>query len=120
MAYQALIVDDDPSSRLFLKLTLELIQFAVTEAENGAAAMSLLEQRSPDLVLLDMLLPQVSGLDILKYIHEAPHLAKTRVIVLSAHDQYRDALRPHDQYIVKPVSASRLRQAAQDAISGRG
>ncbi len=111
-------MDDDSSSRLFLKLTLELMQFEVTEAGNGAAALSLLSSQSPHLVLLDMLLPQVSGLDILKYIYETPHLASTRVIVLTAHDSYREAMRPKDQYLVKPISAAQLRQAALDAISG--
>jgi CheY-like chemotaxis protein len=118
MAYRALVVDDDPSSRLFLKLTLELSQFEVTEAENGSAAMQLLSQHSPDLVLLDMLLPQISGADILKYIYEAPHLVNTRVIVLTAHDEYREVMRPHDQYMVKPISAAQLRQAAKDAMRG--
>lgn len=101
---------------MFLKVTLELVQFEVIEADDGAMALSLLANDAPDLVLLDLLLPQVSGLDILKYIHEAPHLANTRVIVLTAHDQYREALHPNDQYIVKPVSASDLRKAAQDAM----
>jgi CheY-like chemotaxis protein len=120
MPYLALVIDDDAPSRMFLRLTLENSGLDVVEADNGAAAVALLEQHTPDLLVLDLLLPQVNGLEIVKLVDETPRLARTQVIILSAHDQYRHLIRASHQYLVKPISAARLREAVQEAVRGLG
>jgi DNA-binding response OmpR family regulator len=118
MAYHVLIVDDDPGSRIFLHHLFKREGFIVQETSDGGDALELLKQGQHDVVVLDLLLPNVSGLDILRYIYRAPHLKMTRVIVVSAHDEFREIeLRSGDQYLVKPVAADQLRAAARLALS---
>lgn len=105
MAYVALVVDDDPSTRLFCRYWLTGHGFLVLEAGDGASALDMLRQQPVDLVLLDWLLPGVSGDEVLRYIHQSPSLQETQVVVMSAHDHFRQSPAVHfgDHYLVKPV-----------------
>jgi two-component system, LytTR family, response regulator AlgR len=118
-----LIVDDEPAARRRLALMLEeLDEEVVGEAENGVVALELARERRPDLVLLDIRMPEVDGLDV------ARHLADPRPLIVfqTAYDEY--ALRAFEHaaidYLVKPVSLEQLGRAlgrARERLeSGRG
>ncbi len=114
MTHSVLIVDDDNASREVFRQVLKMVGFKSTEAANGEIALRLLENSAPDLVVLDLRLPRVTGAEVLQYIYNAPHLANTRVIVASAHEamMVKLNLRDRDRYLVKPIFASLLRETA--------
>ena len=68
---RVLIVDDDQRVRTVVAWQLEADGFAVTEAGDGAAALAQIEHDRPDLVVLDLSLPGVGGLDVLRRVREA-------------------------------------------------
>ena len=83
-AGRILIVDDEVPIRRLLRTTLSAQRFEVVEAGNAAAALTQLQQEPPDLVLLDLGLPDRDGLDLLRDIRA---LSEVPVIVLSSRDQ---------------------------------
>lgn len=108
MTTLVLIAEDDEAARFFYRHILSRANFDVIEAVDGAQAVALLQQHSPDILLLDMRLPLVSGDAILQYVHQALHLDDMIIVVISAHATYPPNLRPQDYFLVKPVSAQML------------
>jgi two-component system KDP operon response regulator KdpE len=104
-----LIVDDEPEIRKFLRATLKSRDYDVQEAENGHNALLSLTIRPPDVLILDLGLPDMDGLDILKNVREWSALP---VIILSARGQELskvDALEAGaDDYLTKPFGTAEL------------
>lgn len=82
-AKQALLVEDDANERELLAGYLRLSGYEVRQASNGADALSLLHQHPVDLVVMDMQMPRMNGLETLQEIRKAPHLKDLEVIVVS-------------------------------------
>lgn len=106
-----LLVDDDPSLRKSVRLTLETLGHAVTEAENGASAQDLLGQRLFDVALLDLRLGRENGLDVVPaLLRVAPGLA---VVVMTAYATIETAVeamrRGAMDYLPKPFTPNQLR-----------
>lgn len=81
------IVDDKPTDSLLLQRFLERYkQYRVYMADNGREGIELIHERTPDLVILDLMMPEVDGFAVLKAIKEDPRTAKTPIIVVSAKD----------------------------------
>lgn len=115
MTHRILAVDDDPASRYIYRHVLNNCE--VVEAEDGEEALDLLRDQRFDLVLLDMLLPHVHGIEVLEYIYSDPQLAHMRVLVITAHDAYRTLrLRHGDMVLLKPVAPFQLREAANRSL----
>ncbi|MFQ3567890.1 MAG: response regulator [Aggregatilineales bacterium] len=113
MPFQALIVDDDPSSRFIYSQVLANSGFELIEADDGVRALELLRTHTPKLIVLDMLLPRIQGTVVLDYIYNDPRLSDSHVIVVTAHDSYRDLLlRSGDSFLLKPVPPKDIRDAA--------
>jgi CheY-like chemotaxis protein len=119
MAYLALVVDDDPSSRFIYQQILTSLGFTVVSAADGARALELLEESPFDIVFLDMLLPRISGAELLNYARTVPHLRDTKFVVVSAHAGFKDSLtlNPPDQFLLKPVLSNAIREAAMNLVS---
>ncbi|BAI79597.1 conserved hypothetical protein [Deferribacter desulfuricans SSM1] len=96
-----LIIDDDPYIRNFYKEFLEENGFVVIEAENGLEGMKIFREESPNLILLDINMPEKSGLDILKEIKKKNE--KIPVFLLTAHEDYKRNFSSlyADEYFVK-------------------
>jgi two-component system, OmpR family, phosphate regulon response regulator PhoB len=110
---RVLIVDDDQRVRTVVAWQLEADGFAVTEAGDGAAALAQIECDRPDLVVLDLSLPGVGGLDVLRRVREADGAATPLpVIVLSGRSGETDRIigldLGADDYLVKPFSPGEL------------
>jgi DNA-binding response OmpR family regulator len=105
----ALIVDDEPGILTLIELELKAQGLAVVTATTGAAAIRLAEERRPDIVLLDILLPDMSGLEVMRRIRE---VHSTPVLLVSAKDSDLDKVKGlelgADDYIVKPFSPEEL------------
>ena len=108
----AMIIEDDPQLGEIYSLTLRA-EFDTETITAGDAALKRLGQTVPDIVVLDLNLPNVSGAEILNWIHRDRRLARTRIIVASA-DSNQSALLADDVDIVilKPVSPAQLRELA--------
>lgn len=112
MARYALVVDDDTPSRKIYGGMLSKLGFDVSEAVDGEDAIMLLEASQPEVILLDLLLPKVNGLQVLEYIYSRAHLQSTHVIIITAHTTYKHTLhlREGDRYYTKPVPTSEIRE----------
>jgi DNA-binding response OmpR family regulator len=108
-----LVVDDDPDIVTAISASLTEVGAKVTTASDGNAAVSLTEQGTPDLIILDIMLPQKSGFLVLEQIRRTkPRGTKPRVIMITGnegkrHRQYAEALGV-DGYLTKPFRMDRL------------
>ena len=106
---QVLIVDDELQIRRFLRISLEANGYLVEEAERGQDAILKAARLRPDLIILDLGLPDMDGLDVLKRLRE---WSRVPVIVLSVRDADRDKVAlldaGADDYLVKPFSVDEL------------
>jgi CheY-like chemotaxis protein len=120
MTHQVLLVDDDPPTRLVYHEILSRMNLDVSEAIDGVKAIELLSQYTPDVIILDLLLPRKSGLEVLDYIYNAPHLEDTRVIIFSAHQGLTPLkLRKGDEFLLKPLNPQLLREAVSRAFTSQ-
>jgi DNA-binding response OmpR family regulator len=108
----ALIIEDDPQLSQVFSLALTG-QFTTQVIDDGYAALALLEEIAPDIVVLDLHLPQVSGSQILDFIRSTARLDKTRVIVTTADARQGEYLQNQaDIVLIKPVNPVQLRELA--------
>ena len=107
-----LVVEDEPALATLLRYNLEKEGFSVAEAHDGEEALLQLSERTPDAVLLDWMLPQVSGLEICRRIRRTPQWRSLPVIMLTAKGEEADRVRGleggADDYVVKPFGVTEL------------
>ena len=107
-----LIVEDEAPLVALLRYNLEKEGFAVAEAADGEEALLQIAERRPDAVLLDWMLPLVSGIEVCRQIRRAPATRSMPVIMLTARGEEGDRVRGlnsgADDYVVKPFSLAEL------------
>jgi two-component system phosphate regulon response regulator PhoB len=112
MKPRVLIVEDEAPLVTMLRYNLEREGFAVDEAADGEEALLRIAEHQPDAVLLDWMLPLVSGLEVCRQIRRAPTTRSLPVIMLTARGEEGDRIRGldsgADDYVVKPFSPSEL------------
>ena len=100
-----LLVEDDTALASVYRSRLELEGFDVCEANNREDALSLAVSEHPDLILLDVMMPKISGFDVLDILRNTPETTNIRVIMLTALSQPKDKERAEqlgvDDYLVK-------------------
>jgi CheY-like chemotaxis protein len=100
------VVEDNPDNRLLVRVILEPL-YEVTEYENGFLALEGLPRQKPDLVLLDVSLPEMDGTEVLKKIRLDEQLRELPVIALTAHamagDREKFIKAGFDDYVTKPI-----------------
>jgi DNA-binding NtrC family response regulator len=105
-----LIIDDEPEIRESLETLLELENYAVVSAPDGKTGLNLLAARAVDLVLLDLMLPDLSGIDVLERIREQDH--ETPVVVLTAYGSVENAVAAikcgANDFLTKPWNNDKL------------
>jgi DNA-binding response OmpR family regulator len=108
-SYKALVVDDDPRIRQLIRVNLEPRGYTVQEAADGVEAIKILEDKLPDLILLDLVMPLMSGIDVCLWTRERSDVP---IIVLSAQDEEQLKIRAldagADDYVAKPFSYDEL------------
>jgi two-component system LytT family response regulator len=123
MTLKTLIVDDEPIARKVLREELELISDVevIGEASDGAAALEKIGRQHPDLVLLDLQMPAMGGLEVVRRLKHGKRLPV--IVVVTAHDEH--ALEAFEagaiDYLLKPVRQERLSEAVERAkrLTGR-
>ncbi|AKO96959.1 MAG: phosphate regulon transcriptional regulator PhoB [Marinovum algicola] len=107
-----LVVEDEPAQREVLSYNLEAEGFRVSRAEDGEQALLLAEEESPDIIVLDWMLPNVSGIEVCRRLKSRPETRAVPVIMLSARAEEVDRVRGletgADDYVVKPYSVVEL------------
>ena len=108
-----MVADDEPHIGRIIQLKLERAPYDVTLVTDGEMALSHLSSDEPvDLVLLDIMMPYVSGLDVLARLKQMPHRADTPVIILTAKGQDADRERALElgatDFLTKPFSPNKL------------
>jgi two-component system KDP operon response regulator KdpE len=104
-----LLVEDDPPIRRFLRTSLAAEDYRLVEAETGQQALRVAAQQPPDLVILDLGLPDIDGQEVLRQLRE---WLKAPIIILSARDQEKQKVialdNGADDYLAKPFSTAEL------------
>ena len=107
-----LVVEDEPALLALLRYNLESEGYRVLEAKNGEEGLTLIRESKPDLVLLDWMLPFLSGIEVCRQMRRLPDLKSIAVIMLTAKSEEADKLRGlevgADDYVTKPFSPSEL------------
>ena len=116
-----LLIDDDPNLILLAKDYLEFNGYQVTTANHGAEAMKILEQETPDLIICDVMMPEMDGYTFVQEIRKNPRLDWLPVIFLSAKGQSQDRIKGLSQgadvYMVKPFEPDELVAQVQSTIN---
>jgi DNA-binding response OmpR family regulator len=117
-SYDILIVDDEPNVRFIMERTLNQANYTITYADNGAEALSLLAEKSYQVLLLDLHMQPISGIQVLADLRKNNH--ETEVIILTGYSDLEsaiDALRLGAfDYLIKPVQPDILRQRVATAL----
>lgn len=117
-----LVADDNRQIRMLVSASLRSGGYVLIEAEDGAAALETAIAEHPDLVLLDVNMPQLDGFEVLHFLHKRPDTADVKVIMLTTAAQKTDIKTGYDEgavdYVVKPFEPGVLRDAVQRALKG--
>lgn len=112
MAPLVLVCDDEEPLRALVRASLAGEGYEVAEAADGDEALALARRRRPDLILLDMMMPRRSGVDVLAELKRDPELAGTPVVMLTARTQLADreaaSAAGADRFLAKPFSPTEL------------
>jgi len=115
-----LIVDDEDGVRALVRMTLDNGQYEIIEASDGLEALDLAREHHPDLVLLDVMLPDLSGMDVCRKIKDDRDLASTTVVMLTARAQTADLGDAEeagaDGYFTKPFSPIALTRKVESIL----
>jgi two-component system, OmpR family, phosphate regulon response regulator PhoB len=115
-----LIVDDEDGVRALVRMTLDNGLYEIIEASDGLEALDLAREHHPDLILLDVMLPDLSGMDVCRKIKDDPDLASTTVVMLTARAQTADLGDAEeagaDGYFTKPFSPIALTRKVESIL----
>lgn len=112
MAGRILIVDDERNIRELIKFNVEKSGYTVLETDNGQTAVAVAKAKKPDLVVLDLMLPGIDGLEVCRIIKNSPETAAIPIIMLTAKNEEIDKVigleLGADDYLTKPFSPREL------------
>jgi len=107
-----LYIEDNPENRLLVRRILEAEGYSITEATDGSAGLELAAQMQPDVILLDINLPEIDGYDLARRFRETPGLQQVPILAVTANvmqgDRERTLAAGCDGYIQKPIDVDRL------------
>lgn len=114
---KVLVVEDEPDAAEMFAEMMRVSGFEVSKTESSREAMALVARENPQVVILDVMMPDVSGLEVLKYMRKNPSLAHIPVILVSAKSLPADIQTGLQAgaaaYLTKPVGFHELKQAVE-------
>lgn len=115
-----LVVDDEPNILMSLEFLMRKSGYEVFIARNGAEALQLVNEQLPDVLVLDIMMPEVDGYEVCQHIKSSEALRHIRVIFLSAKGKEADIEKGYalgaDLYLTKPFSTRELMQRIKEFI----
>lgn len=116
-----LYIEDEPGNRMLVRRILEAEGFSVLEAMDGLSGLEIATQMEPDLILLDINLPEIDGYDLAKRFREIPNLRGTPILAITANVMHGDRERTLeagcDGYIQKPIDVDQLPEQVRAALN---
>ena len=123
MSKSVLIADDEPNIVISLEFLLEQAGYQICVAHDGQEALEAIQRQPPDLVLLDVMLPRLSGFDVCQKIRENPAWQPMRIVMLTAKGREVEVSKGlalgADAYITKPFSTQELLAQVRDLLADR-
>ena len=117
---EILVVDDDPDIRTLIRLTLESYGYSVREAGDGLQALDALNERAPDAMVLDVMMPKMDGYGVLRTMRQREMAPQTKVLMLTCKTEERDFVRGWelgaDDYRTKPFEPMELADNLDDLL----
>jgi CheY-like chemotaxis protein len=119
-----LVAEDDEDNRLVMKMLLELRGYRVVTAANGQEAIEVAVRERPNLILMDLRMPQLNGLATARQLrqHQLPELQRVPIVALSAYDpsHHRNVALAAgcNEYVTKPINYELLEQIIKDLLRG--
>lgn len=114
-----LVVDDDPDIRELVSFKLEQLGHSVTTEKDGEGGLAAALSETPDVVLLDVMMPKLTGIEVCQRLRDTPETASVAIILITAKAQEFDIERGFaagaDDYIVKPFSPRELASRVEAA-----
>lgn len=121
MPPRILAVEDDTAHYELMRLVLRTLPVEMINAATGAEALEIIQQGLPDLIFLDINLPDMHGWDVLNKVKDHPQFDPGKIIVMTSHAEpvHRliGMLQPISAYIRKPVEAEELRRMVREALN---
>jgi two-component system cell cycle response regulator DivK len=119
-----LYIEDNPENRLLVRRILEVEGYVVLEATDGPAGLEMAVRLQPDLILLDINLPEIDGYDLARRFRDTPSLGGVPILALTANVMQGDRERTLDAgcdgYIQKPIDVDKLPQQVRRALQKAG
>ena len=123
MPEKILIVEDNPQSMKLLLMTLKPHGYVLLEAEDGQEALKIADRDKPDLIIMDIQLPKVSGLEVTKRLRRMPAFNHILIIAITAYamkgDEEMFIESGCDAYLSKPINTRELPIVIKKMLSGR-
>ncbi len=124
MGAKILYIEDNPDNRLLVCRILMVEGYEVLEAEEGETGIQLAVEEQPDLILMDMNLPEVDGYELTRRVREIPELQDVPVIAMTANVMHGDREKTLeagcDGYIPKPIDVDKLPQQVEEFLKAKG
>lgn len=100
-----MVIEDEVGILTLFSLWLNRFDCDIISAQDGQEALDILQTCTPDVMLLDLALPYVTGVEILNYVRSTPRLSFMRIVIVTARAQWLQAIEPsdYDHWIVKPL-----------------
>jgi DNA-binding response OmpR family regulator len=115
-----LVAEDDPSVRMMIEFLLEDEGFEVISAEDGERALDMAQNRSPDAILLDLMMPKLDGREVLSRLRASEETARIPVFLLTGMSRSAVSDWPGARYVSKPFSPDELVDSIRDVIDSTG
>jgi DNA-binding response OmpR family regulator len=120
MQKKILIVDDEPNIVMSLEYAFKKKDFEVFIARDGTEALDISDREKPDLILLDIMMPEMDGYETLKRVRDNKDLSHTKVVFLSAKSKEKDVEKGlkmgADSYMTKPFSIKKVISDIEDLL----
>jgi CheY-like chemotaxis protein len=114
-----LVVDDNPDNTILLQYMLEDLGFKTCIADCGRAAIAMMESQAPDLILLDLMMPDINGLEVARYIRGNPFIQNIPIVLVTA---YTEEIEDEDYRLLngvlaKPIDETKLLSLLKSMIN---
>jgi two-component system response regulator MtrA len=121
MAATILVCDNEDALRALIRATFDQERYTIVEARDGDESLERARRARPDLILLDVMMPGLSGLEVLRELRGDPKLAQTPVIMLTARAQAADLEAAKaagaDRFLAKPFSPAHLAELVEEILA---
>ncbi len=122
MSHRILIADDEPNIVVSLEYLMKREGYAVSVAREGGAALAMIREQRPDLVLLDVMMPGLSGFEVCQEVRADPLLSGVKILMLSAKGRETDIAKGRalgaDAYLTKPFATRELVARVRELLAG--